>query len=91
MIGNVRDHRKNPHCIYVNAVFEPSYHDNSVAGATQFPRPDDSFSVIEMSGTTVAAAIMRAHEEWPFPVTVYLYDRDPPLSGPTAQPAGSVH
>ena len=91
MIGNIRDHRKNPNCIYVDAVFEPSCNDNSVAGATQFPVPVDLFTVIEMKGTTVADAIMRAQEEWPYPVTVYLYDRDPPFSGPAARPPGSVH
>ena len=85
MIGNVIDARTDRLTPHVDAVFEPSAHDDSraafIAGAN-LPRHFSEdvvdhpiYFVIRWAyGTTVRDALLRAEAEWPFPVTVYLYD-----------------
>ncbi len=85
MIGNVIDARTNPLHPIVDAVFEPSAHDEGRAVFLSGTSPVRHFSedvldhpayfVIRwMSATTVRDALLRADAEWPFPVTTYLYD-----------------
>jgi len=82
MIGNVVDNRTDRLCPEVDAVYEPSAHDNATRpdGAEWFPLDDafDSpayFVVRGSDDTTVRDALLRAETEWPFPVTVFLYDK----------------
>lgn len=72
MLGNIIDHRTNSNNVQVDAVYEPSCHDNGVAGATRFPR-EGSFLISQLYDTTLAEAVAHA-AHWPEPVTVYLYD-----------------
>lgn len=73
MIANVIDRRSNKYDVRCDAIFEPSQHDNSVKGATQFTWGSETFTVEEMWQTTIAQAIERG-QVWDCPVTVYLYD-----------------
>lgn len=81
MLGNIVDHRTdrlNPH---VDAVFEPSIHDDRRRRGEPFFDWDETansgayFAVVWQYGTTLREAILRAEQDWPFPVTAYLYDR----------------
>lgn len=80
MLGNIVDHRTdrlNPH---VDVVFEPSIHDDQRRRGEPFFDWDETansgayFAVVWQYGTTLRDAILRAERDWPFPVTVYLYD-----------------
>lgn len=71
-VANIRDHRKNPYDVIIDAVYEPSCHDNDAPNATQFPVVK-TFDVAELEQTTVENAIIHAMQ-WDFPVTLYLYD-----------------
>lgn len=83
MLGNIVDHRTDPTCPEVNAVYEPSAHDNAkrLDGTEYFSldgtiaNPAYFYAEVEI-GTTVRQAVMRAEAAWPFPVTVYIYDRN---------------
>lgn len=72
-IANVEDNRKNNKNVNIQAIFEPSYHDSDVEGATEFPIEEDSFVYHEINNTTIAAAIEWA-AQWSYPVTLYIYD-----------------
>jgi hypothetical protein len=80
MLGNIVDHRRdrlNPH---VDAVFEPSVHDDQGRAGVRFfdwSETADSpayFAVTWQYDTTIRGAVLRAERDWPFPVTVFLYD-----------------
>lgn len=88
MLGNIVDHRTNPTCPEVDAVYEPSAHDNAKRqnGTEYFSldaaTADPAYFYAEAHyGTTVRQAVMRAEITWAFPVTIYLYD---PNSGPVS-------
>lgn len=82
MLGNIIDHRTGRSTPECDAVFEPSAHDN-------VRRPDGRpwfvleeaeadpayFHVLDSVDTTVREALLRAERDWPFAVTVYLYDK----------------
>jgi hypothetical protein len=82
MLGNIidgRTDRTNPH---VDAAFEPSYHDDGrrADGVYHFDYNEvinspERFIVTDLLDTTVRAAVLHAEAQWPFNVTVYLYDR----------------
>lgn len=69
---NFVDHRTNKYNINIDAVFEPSCHDNSIKGATQFKNTKE-FQCDDLVNTTVIDAFWYAIQ-WDCPVTVYLYD-----------------
>lgn len=73
VVVNVVDHRTNKHCIDIQAVFENACHDNSVAGATQFPKRED-YVCFGVGKTTIERAIQYANEKWSWPITLYMYD-----------------
>lgn len=82
MLGNIIDHRTDRSTPECDAVFEPSAHDNA-------RRPDGLpwfvveeaeadtvyFHVLDSVDTTVREAMLKAERDWPFAVTVYLYDK----------------
>jgi hypothetical protein len=86
MLANIVDKRKNIYNVECDAVFEPSQHDNSVSGATQFPAFNykDHFTVYDMDDTTIAQATAWANEQ-EIPVTMYLYDVGTNSQGRTAE------
>lgn len=73
-LGNIIDRRKNTYDVEVDAVFEPSWHDNSCVNATEFLQQEEDWSIDNMDSTTVEEAIMHC-DTWDLPVTVYLYDK----------------
>lgn len=76
-VENIIDKRKNLYDPKIDAVFEPSWHDNSIKGAKQTPRQkgDDNFSVETLSEIDLGGAIRFANKKWPkLPVTLYIYD-----------------
>lgn len=81
MLGNIVDHRTDRSCPECDAVFEPSAHDNARrADGTYFDLDEasdhpDYFHAVDMLNTTVRSAVLRAEREWPFPVTVFIYDK----------------
>ncbi len=74
MIANVIDKRSNKYDVRCDVAFEPSWHDNSIKGATQFWRTR-TFSYDEMRNTTIVRAIEFA-QQWDEPVTMFVYDVD---------------
>ena len=82
MLGNIIDHRTDRSTPECDAAFEPSAHDNA-------KRPDGHpwfaleeaeadpgyFHVLDSVDTTVREAMLKAETDWPFAVTVYLYDK----------------
>jgi hypothetical protein len=77
MIANVIDYRTNKYCVDADVIFEPSCHDNSCKGATQFPhayRKAGYFTYYEMYDTTVENACEWANQQQ-IPVTIYLSDK----------------
>lgn len=80
-VANVIDRRKtNNFDVNSNVIFESSWHDNSVRGATQFEYVDpveDECTYLGIRKTTVDLAIRYASQRWPdLSVTMYLYDPD---------------
>lgn len=82
MLGNVIDHRNDRSCPEIDAVFEPSGHDNAQQpdGTFYFDMADvekapNGFHAIDFYDTTIREAVLRAEREWTFAVTVYLYDK----------------
>ena len=74
MIQNVIDNRKRQHrwkCI--DAVAEPTWHDNSVADSDRAEPATDESDYEERKRTSISEAIAWAHA-LPFPVTLHLYD-----------------
>ena len=73
-LGNIVDRRKNNYTVEVDVVFEPSWHDNSCEGATEFLQQEEDWSIDSINDTTVEDAIIHC-DQWDLPVTVYLYDK----------------
>ena len=74
-VANIIDRRTNEYYIYVDAVFEPSWHDNTCKNATQFIPKKDDFSYFEKENITIEDAITTAIEKYKHtPTTIYLYD-----------------
>jgi hypothetical protein len=81
MLGNIIDHRTDPTDPNIDAVFEPSInHDGRRADGVKHFDYDGTvisgayFAVTWQYHTTMRAAVLRAEDEWPFEVTVYVYD-----------------
>jgi hypothetical protein len=82
MLGNIEDKRTDSTNPDVDAVFEPSIHDNArradgtdVFDWDQATKDPAYFHATSQEDTTVREAVMRAEQAWPFPVTVYLWDK----------------
>lgn len=80
-IANVVDKRKNKYDTNAWFVIEPSWHDNSIDGATQFPRDkhlDDWGVYYFPEKISIYEAFNVINEQHPIEaVTVFIYDRDP--------------
>ena len=74
MIANIIDERTNKYDVRCDVAFEPSWHDNSIEGATQFYRVR-VFSYEQLQNTTIVQAIEFANQ-WDCSVTMYVYDVD---------------
>jgi|LauGreDrversion4_2_1035121.scaffolds.fasta_scaffold561768_2 hypothetical protein len=74
MIANIIDKRTNKYDVRCDVAFEPSWHDNTIKGATQFWRTR-SFSYDEKRNTTIVQAIEFA-QKWDEAVTMFVYDLD---------------
>jgi len=77
-IGNIIDRRENSYIVDCDAVFEPSWHDNSHENSTKFKNTDDLedlFQVYHLYNTTVEQAINYVGST-DTPMTIYLYDKD---------------
>jgi len=75
-VSNIIDKRTNSYNVEIDAVFEPSYHDNSVKGSTQFEKPKGKqFTIESVCKTTVEDAINYINQKYKhLSVTVYIYD-----------------
>ena len=77
-ISNIIDYRTCSRNINIDAIFEPSFHDNTAKDATQFPTDGDlldaeEFDIESLYQTTIEKSIEFARQ-WQIPVTLYLYD-----------------
>lgn len=77
-IANIVDHRKCDLNVNIDAVFEPSFHDNESEGASQFEDEGElldkeEFSIESIYNTTIEKSIEFA-KQWKIPVTLFLYD-----------------
>lgn len=76
MITNVVDHRKRPYrFLKVNAVIEPTRHDNSVEDADRIEGKDSWFGYDEKEHISINDAFHWA-ESHHDNVTLFLYDED---------------
>lgn len=76
MLTNIIDHRKRPYRFKnINAIIEPTRHDNRVKDADQADGRDAWIGYGEREHISVSAAIdwAESHED---SVTLYLYDED---------------
>jgi hypothetical protein len=75
MIFNIIDRRKRPYrWREVNAIIEPTSHDNSCEDSDQQPARDDDLTYDEREDISLHEAIAWATNET-CPVTLYLYDK----------------
>lgn len=74
MIANIIDKRTNKYDVRCDVAFEPSWHDNSIKGATKFYKVR-TFSYDELRNTTIVQAIEFA-QQWDCAVTMYVYNLD---------------
>lgn len=76
MLQNVIDSRKRRHrWKRVNAIVEPTWHDNGASDADEAEPISDEFDYDERSGISLAETIAWA-QTFPFAVTLYLYDAE---------------
>ena len=75
MITNIIDNRTNSYNVNCDVAFEPSCHDNVIAGATFFSWGDETFTYDQLTNTTIVQAIEYGNK-WDCPVTMYVYDND---------------
>lgn len=73
MICNVVDRRTNSYNVSCDVAFEPSQHDNSIPGATQFDWGSGLFFYNELFNTTIVQAIEHANK-FNCSTTMYIYD-----------------
>lgn len=73
MIYNIIDHRKKPYVWKrINAIVEPTWHDNSLDGdKTEQTEGESDYD--EMAGISLEEAIAWGNA-FQYPVTLYLYD-----------------
>jgi hypothetical protein len=76
-VMNIVDYRDEPHNTSANIVVEPSFQDNSVAGATQHRPVRLDWIVKELGTMTIGEAISLMQAD-PAGVTLYLYNPGPP-------------
>lgn len=62
-ICNIVDHRSNKFQTEVMAIYEDSWHDNSIDGATKFKPTDDNVMYLGIEKTTVEYAIQYVNQE----------------------------
>lgn len=74
MINNIVDHRTNSYKVVVDVAFEPSWHDNSIKGASQFMK-SRTFSYDALYGVTIVEAIEHARR-WDCATTMFIYDEN---------------
>jgi hypothetical protein len=73
-IWNIIDRRKRPHrWKAITAIMEPTYHDNSVAGADEVEEATSDTVYDQRAEISVADAVTWV-QSLPFPATLYLYD-----------------
>ncbi len=74
-LGNIVDRRENQYNVEVDVVFEPSWHDNSCADATEFMQDEEGLLTIDSMNDTIVEDAVKKCDEWDLPVTLYLYDK----------------
>lgn len=76
-IHNIIDRRTNKFNVTIEAILEPSSHDNHIKGATQFEdlvNNDDDLMVTSIVKTTINNVIRYSAQEYKYPVTLFMYD-----------------
>jgi hypothetical protein len=74
MILNIRDYRERPHrWEFVDAIIEPTWHDNAALDSDQAIRNKDDLPYDERRGVSLAEAVEWAMER-PIGFTLYIYD-----------------
>jgi hypothetical protein len=76
-ITNIIDRRKRPYRFRkINAVIEPTRHDNACKDADHAGGTDISIGYSEREGISLSAAVEWASAAWDDEVTLYIYDED---------------
>lgn len=76
MLTNIIDHRKRPYRFKkINAVIEPTRHDNKVKDADQAGGHDNWMGYDEKEHVSIAEAFAWAQAQ-PDEITLYIYDED---------------
>lgn len=78
MIWNIVDHRKRSRYQWAQVwgVVEPTWHDNSVKGASQAPR-DEGAPSCQYAGPMAMSELLRWAARFAHAMTLYVYDEDP--------------
>jgi len=75
MILNIIERRKNPYrWKHIDAIIEPTWHDNSCSNSDQAERDDSGPEYAERISVSLADAIEGASEV-AVPMTLYMYDK----------------
>lgn len=86
---NIIDHRKRPYrFLRINAVIEPTRHDNRVKDADQAPGRSDSWLEYEETEHVPLNEAFAWAEAHPDEVTLYLYDEDGGIYGTQERASG---
>lgn len=80
-LANVIDRRTNSYNVFCDVVFEPSYHDNSIEGSSQFDKTNE-FTVDDFNDVSFHKVLTLARK-YKCPVTAYLYDQGSRPTEPT--------
>ena len=73
-VTNIIDNRTNKYDVNIMVIFEDSWHDNTIKGASQFNDSIDDIDYLGIKRTTIASALRYAQEHISSEVTLYIYD-----------------
>lgn len=76
MIANIVDRRDNEYSLYMYAVVEPSWQDNSVVGSAKWPLADGVVHCASTYQHVTLQWLIKKYVDTPYPMTLYLYDVD---------------
>jgi hypothetical protein len=74
MIANIVDRRNNEYALYLYAVVEPSWQDNSVVGSAKWPRAEGMVHCASTYENITLQQLIEKYIDTPYPMTLYLYD-----------------
>lgn len=73
-VSNIIDRRTNKYNVNCLVIFEESWHNNSIEGATQFNDDTEHVLYLCVKSTTIQKAIKYINKNYEHDITIFLYD-----------------